>query len=136
MKISLAIALAGLPRLWAQSPLSLAEAVQTGLEHNPAIEASSAGKDAAQSRIQSARSGLLPKLTYSESYQRSDNPVFVFGSLLTQHQFKQENFDLGALNSPNFLMMSIRAGKFVRAAAFAWDAGKKEFVEVPLSSDA
>ncbi|MBZ5610337.1 MAG: TolC family protein [Acidobacteriia bacterium] len=103
MKISLAIALAGLPRLWAQSPLSLAEAVQTGLEHNPAIEASSAGKDAAQSRIQSARSGLLPKLTYSESYQRSDNPVFVFGSLLTQHQFKQENFDLGALNSPNFL---------------------------------
>jgi hypothetical protein len=32
--------------------------------------------------------------------------------------------------------MSIRAGKFVRAAAFAWDAVKKEFVEAPLSSDA
>jgi proteasome lid subunit RPN8/RPN11 len=34
------------------------------------------------------------------------------------------------------IVMSIRAGKFVRAAAFAWDAVKKEFVEAPLSSDA
>jgi outer membrane protein TolC len=74
-----------------------------GLERHPAVEASAANKQAAQSRIEQARSGFLPKVTYSESYQRSDNPVFVFGSLLTQHQFTQENFDLGPLNRPNFL---------------------------------
>jgi outer membrane protein len=53
--------------------------------------------------VEGARSGYLPKLNYSESFQRSDNPVFVFGSLLEQHQFSQDNFALGTLNRPNFL---------------------------------
>ena len=74
-----------------------------GLEKHPAIEASAASKRAADTRIEGARSGYLPKLNYSESYQRSDNPVFVFGSLLEQHQFTQDNFNLGTLNRPNFL---------------------------------
>ncbi len=74
-----------------------------GLEHHPAIESSAALQDAAQTRIQQARGGLLPKLTYFESLQRSDNPVFVFGSLLNQRQFKAENFDLGILNNPSFI---------------------------------
>jgi outer membrane protein TolC len=74
-----------------------------GLEHHPAVEASVANKQAAQSRIEQARAGFLPKVAYSEAYQRSNNPIFVFGSLLTQHQFTQQNFDLGTLNTPNFL---------------------------------
>ena len=32
-----------------------------------------------------------------------------------------------------YVVLSVRAGKFVRAAAFAWDAGTKEFVERPLT---
>jgi [CysO sulfur-carrier protein]-S-L-cysteine hydrolase len=32
-----------------------------------------------------------------------------------------------------YIVMSIRAGKFARAAAFAWDSGKKEFAETPLT---
>ena len=32
---------------------------------------------------------------------RSDNPVFVFSSLLTQHQFGPENFNIGPLNRPD-----------------------------------
>jgi proteasome lid subunit RPN8/RPN11 len=31
-----------------------------------------------------------------------------------------------------YLVMSVRAGKFARAAAFGWDAGAKEFVEIGL----
>jgi outer membrane protein TolC len=42
-------------------------------------------------------------VNYSESWARSDNPVFVFGSLLTQHQFGPQNFDIGSLNRPDFL---------------------------------
>jgi outer membrane protein TolC len=42
-------------------------------------------------------------VNYSESWTRSDNPVFVFSSLLTQNQFGAENFQIGALNQPNFL---------------------------------
>ena len=32
----------------------------------------------------------------------------------------------------NYIVMSVRGGKFVRAAAFGWDAAAKEFVEVGL----
>jgi [CysO sulfur-carrier protein]-S-L-cysteine hydrolase len=31
-----------------------------------------------------------------------------------------------------YIVMSVRSGKFVRAAAFVWDAAKKEFVETAL----
>src|SRR5260370_11275268 len=47
--------------------------------------------------------GNLPKVNYSESWARSDNPVFVFSSLLTQHQFGEQNFQVGPLNRPDFL---------------------------------
>src|SRR5258708_2572810 len=32
-----------------------------------------------------------------------------------------------------YLVMSVRAGKFVRAAAFGWDAAVKDFVEISLA---
>ena len=50
-----------------------------------------------------AKSGWLPRLNYSESVTRGDNPVFVFSSLLTQHQFTERNFGIGALNRPHAL---------------------------------
>ena len=32
-----------------------------------------------------------------------------------------------------YLVLSIRSGRFARAAAFSWDSEKKEFVETPLT---
>jgi outer membrane protein len=87
----------------AQGPISLKDAVRLALDKNKSIEASSAANNAAETRISGARSGLLPKVNYSESWTRSDNPVFVFGSLLTQGQFGAQNFQIGPLNHPNFL---------------------------------
>ena len=87
--------------LLAQDSLSLREAVRLALRENQAIAASQAGVRASESRIDEARAGRLPKLNYSESFVRSDNPVFVFGSLLTQHQFGPENFNIGPLNRPD-----------------------------------
>jgi outer membrane protein TolC len=83
--------------------MSLNDAVRLALDMNKSIEASSAAKNAAESRISEARSGFLPKVNYSESWTRSDNPVFVFSSLLTQNQFGEQNFQVGSLNNPNFL---------------------------------
>jgi proteasome lid subunit RPN8/RPN11 len=34
-----------------------------------------------------------------------------------------------------YIVLSVRAGKFARAAAFAWDAAAKDFVEVPLTRE-
>jgi outer membrane protein TolC len=81
----------------------LRDAVRLALDHNKSIEAAGAARQAAGARIQQAKSGWLPRVNYSESLTRSDNPVFVFSSLLTQHQFMDQNFSLGALNQPNAL---------------------------------
>src|SRR5664279_3814514 len=89
--------------LWAQDPLSLRDAVRLAIRENKAIAATAAGAQASDARITEARSGRLPKVNYSESFARSDNPVFVFSSLLTQHQFGPEDFNIGPLNRPDFL---------------------------------
>jgi len=83
--------------------MSLNDAVRIALDKNKSIEASGAARKAAEMRVSEARSGLLPKVNYSESWARSDNPVFVFSSLLTQHQFGTQNFQIGSLNNPDFL---------------------------------
>ena len=101
MRITLGVVLAAISSLSAQPPLSLTEAVRMGLTHHPAAEASHAAGQAAEIRIKQARSGFLPRLSYSESFQNSNNPVFVFSSLLTQHQFAAANFALGPLNRPS-----------------------------------
>ncbi len=83
--------------------MSLNQAVAVALRNNAAIKASEATQKAADSRIAEARAGRLPKVNYSESWARSDNPVFVFSSLLTQHQFGEQNFQIGPLNRPDYL---------------------------------
>jgi outer membrane protein TolC len=88
---------------WAQEPLSLHDAVRLALRENKSLAAAGADDRASQRKIVEARSGMLPKLNYAESWARSDNPVFVFSSLLTQHQFAMDNFQIGPLNRPDFL---------------------------------
>ena len=92
---------------WAQDApidaISLKDAVRMAMEGNKTVEASVAAGKEANSRVAQAQSGKLPKVNYSESWSRSDNPVFVFSSLLTQRQFGERNFQIGPLNRPNFL---------------------------------
>ncbi len=89
--------------LCAQAPLTLPEAVKLALTHHPSLEAAAARVQAAESRIAQARAGWLPRATYMEGFQGGNNPVFVFGSLLTQHQFTAANFNLSSLNRPDAL---------------------------------
>lgn len=87
----------------AQESMSLKDAVHLALDKNKAVEASANARKVAESQIAEARGGKLPKVNYSESWTRSDNPVFVFSSLLTQHQFGTQDFQIGPLNRPDFL---------------------------------
>jgi len=89
--------------LCAQTPLTLPEAVKLALTRHPSLEAATARVEAAGSRIAQARSGWLPRATYTEGFQSGNNPVYVFGALLTQRQFTADNFNLGALNRPDAL---------------------------------
>src|SRR4051794_7834477 len=87
----------------AQEALTLRQAIDLALQSNPLVAAAEAGEKEAQARIYQAQSHYLPRLYFSESFQRSNNPVFVFSSLLTQHQFSGANFAIDTLNRPDAL---------------------------------
>jgi outer membrane protein len=99
--LTLIFALAGFVR--GQDAISLKEAVHQSMARSKVIEAAGAASDAGSARVTAAKAGFLPTVNYSESWTRSDNPVFVFSSLLTQRQFSEANFDVGSLNRPDFL---------------------------------
>jgi outer membrane protein TolC len=99
--LPVALAAAFLSPLWGQQPLSLPQAVETALRSHPAVVAAQAGQDESAAGIRQARAGYLPRVDFSESWQRSNNPVFVFGSLLNQGQFGESNFAISSLNNPD-----------------------------------
>jgi outer membrane protein len=84
----------------APGPLSLEEAVKIALKNNPTIQGADAYADAARHGIAVAKAGYLPQVNFAEGFTRGNNPVYVFGSLLTQRQFSAANFALGMLNTP------------------------------------
>ena len=87
----------------ADTPLTLDDAIARALRQNPAVRATEAAGEEAAARARQARAGWLPRLEVSESWQKGDQPVFVFGSLLAQRRFTQNDFRLDALNHPDAL---------------------------------
>ncbi len=87
----------------AQESLTLEQAARKALGSHPAIEAAAASEREAVAGTRAAEAGYLPRLSWTESYMRSNNPVYVFGSLLNQKQFGPDNFAVAALNNPDSL---------------------------------
>jgi outer membrane protein len=85
----------------AQTPLTLAGAIARARAQNPEAGASAAAQREAAQRVAQARAGYLPRIDATESWQRGNQPVFVFSSLLSQRRFTAADFALTALNRPN-----------------------------------
>jgi len=85
----------------AQSPLTLPQAVGMALDKNPLHKAALADTRIGVAAVRQAQSPLLPKITFSESALRGNDPVFVFGSRLRQQNFTAADFALNQLNTPN-----------------------------------
>jgi outer membrane protein TolC len=84
----------------AQDRLTLSQAVGTALEANPAVAAARAATEETDAQVQQARAGFFPRIDFTQSWQRGNQPVFVFGSLLAQRQFAEADFALQQLNTP------------------------------------
>jgi len=82
------------------SPLTLHQAVQIALEKNPIRKAAMADTKATAADIGLARSAFLPKLTFSETATRGNDPVYVFGTRLRQQRFTTADFALNRLSTP------------------------------------
>jgi outer membrane protein len=87
----------------AQTPLTLTEAIARARAQNPDAGSAAAAEREAVQRVTQARAGYLPKVDIAESWQRGNQPVFVFSSLLAQRQFTAADFALGTLNHPDAL---------------------------------
>jgi outer membrane protein TolC len=92
--------------LHAQDRLSLSQAIETVLAANPDVVAARAATHEAEQQVPQARAGFLPRLDFIQSWQRGNQPIFVFGSLLAQRQFAEADFALPQLNNPEPLTNS------------------------------
>lgn len=97
--------------------LTLRELTEEALAANPAVAGVNAQKGIAEARLREARSMWLPRVDASANLMKSDNPVFVFGSLLEQGRFGQHHFDPAFLNDPD-AMSNTRLGVNVRYTLF------------------
>jgi outer membrane protein TolC len=87
----------------AQTALTLTEAIARARAQNPDAGSTAVAVREAAQRVTQARGGYLPQVDVAESWQRGNQPVFVFSSLLAQRQFTAADFALGALNHPDAL---------------------------------
>jgi outer membrane protein TolC len=80
--------------------LTLRQAINQALGLNPEAAIARAGNQDAKAASALARTALLPQLGFTEDISRGDDPVYVFGSKLRQHQFTASDFAVNALNRP------------------------------------
>jgi outer membrane protein len=85
----------------AQETLTPDQAIAAAMMHNRSIAAARLSESEARHTAAGARSGFFPRVTVAESWQRGDQPVFVFSSLLSARQFAASNFAIDALNHPD-----------------------------------
>ena len=81
--------------------LTLSEAIQQALAHNPRIETAASQLDASQARVSQAKSGFYPQVNIQEAFNRTTNPMWAFGTKLNQEVITEADFDPARLNSPD-----------------------------------
>jgi outer membrane protein len=99
----------------AASPLTLQQAVAIALEKNPVRKAAVADTKVSSAGVKEARSFLLPRVVFSETATRGNDPVYVFGAKLRQQRFAAEDFTLNRLNAP------LPFGNFTTRFAGTWN---------------
>jgi outer membrane protein len=99
------LSIAVVPRTHAQDkattpPLTLEQAVHMALQQNPAFQTSVDDAEATRARLKQAQAAWFPRFDFHQDFTRGNNPVYVFGTKLTQRQFALEDFALNNLNTP------------------------------------
>ena len=97
--------------------LTLDGAVDSAMRNHPLIRAAASGREIVDAQLSEAQAGHWPLFQFSEIFTHSNNPVFVFGSLLEQSRFGPQNFNIDSLNSPSSLS-NFRSALIVRMPIF------------------
>lgn len=112
--ITLAMPLAAGAEAPAQ-PLTLGETIAAALKHNPQVVEARHEVAAAGFQVTNARSGFLPQLYLSESFNRTNSPLWAFGTKLNQGVIEATDFDPDQLNEPDAI------NNFNTALSLTWN---------------
>ncbi|NNL74950.1 MAG: TolC family protein, partial [Desulfobacterales bacterium] len=96
-------------------PLTLEEAISAALEHNPQVVATRHEVEAANFQVINARSGLLPQIYLSESFNHTNSPLWAFGTKLNQGVIQATDFNPNRLNEPDAI------SNFNTALSLTWN---------------
>lgn len=80
---------------------TLGSAVDSALGRSPHVQGAGLRVEEAESALREVRMKRLPSLTANSAFTRGNQPVYVFGTLMTQESFTQANFDIYSLNHPS-----------------------------------
>ncbi|MDO9262457.1 MAG: TolC family protein [Desulfosalsimonadaceae bacterium] len=105
------LSVAGLPPAFGETPvmppscqpasLSLQQAIHVSLISNPMLSAARSRREASGDRVTQARSGLMPQVYFTQSFQRTTNPMWVLGTKLNQGVMTAGDFAPDLLNDPD-----------------------------------
>jgi outer membrane protein TolC len=109
--------------LAAGEDLSLRQAADLLTQHNPVLQQKKLDSEISHKQWGQARAMYLPEVNFTQSWIDSNNPVYVFGSLLNQQKFGPDNFRIDALNNPDSL--TDYSSKF-QLGWLLFDFGKRE----------
>ncbi len=82
-------------------PLSLEKALEMAQKQSYQIQIARSQVSQAKGQNLEAWSGFMPRISISENYMKSNDPVTVFGLKLKQGVFSEVDFNLSALNNPD-----------------------------------
>lgn len=96
-------------------PLTLSEAIAAAVKQNPRMVGARHGLEAAAYQVTTARSGLLPQLHLSETFNRTNSPLWAFGTKLNQGEIQSSDFIPDELNDPDAV------NNFNTALSLSWN---------------
>ena len=85
---------------YAAEGLTLDQAIETAVRNNPDLKAADSQVEVAEAGVLRSVSGFLPKVTVSETWSRTDNPLLVFGTKLNQQIVSTADFNPSVINNP------------------------------------
>jgi TolC family type I secretion outer membrane protein len=94
--------------------LTLTQAFQIAVAQNPEVKAAHFQVASVESEVVQARAGFFPQVYFSETFSRTTNPMWAFGTKLNQGAITREDFDPEKLNNPDAI------NNFVTAVSMSW----------------
>jgi outer membrane protein TolC len=85
---------------YAGESLTLEQAIETAINNNPGLKAAGSQIEAADAGVLRSASGFLPKVTVSETWSKTDNPLMVLGTKLNQEIVTPADFNPTVINQP------------------------------------